>query len=125
MRQPDQHGRHTPERRVGHDAERPRRQTQVANVGTDDLDVARQATKRVGSTRMEFESDDARPGGSEPARDRTLASAQIEHEVTEADPARDDEFGGDVVSESVPRPFASAPRWRRPYPGHGAPWSWS
>jgi hypothetical protein len=106
-----------PERRVGHNLERPPWKPEITRVDVHhgDRRVGEPAPEVICATRVELDGDDACAHVDQLPRERAGTGPDVEHEVTRIDPRGGNEAASPGVSELMPSPAGP------PFGGHGAP----
>ena len=111
MEQPTQQGRTHRERWIGHDRERPPRQTEVARVNLYHRHRAPEAVaQRLRASGVQLDCDHVRATVDERRGERAEPRADVDHEIAAPHTGVDDESFSPVGSEQVGAP---------PWPGHG------
>jgi len=104
-------------RGIGHDPERPARESQISRVCHDDDDgLALEAvTQALRPPLVQLDRHDARSCGNKWQRERAVAGSDVEHELTGSDGGVIDNESRPTAIELVEPPPCRAPR------GHGGP----
>ena len=99
------------ERRVGHDAKRPVRQHEIAERHLDDCDrrSGESVSQALRPPGVQLDGKDPGSNGDQRCGQRTLACAQVEHEVAGAYRRVVDDAISPVSLEGVPTPGSTGP----------------